>query len=115
LPPVEIVTAAGLFDYGSRFAEDAVDYFAPARLTAEQDESVRSVAEHVHRVLGCRDVSRTDLILTADGTPVVLECNTSPGMTVTSLLPMAAEADGVSFAELVERLACAALARRTGT
>ena len=112
LPPVEIVSSTGIFDYESRFAEDVVDYFAPARLSAEQDAAVRSVAEQVHRVLGCRDVSRTDLILTADGTPVVLECNTSPGMTVTSLLPMAAEADGVTFAELVERLACAALERR---
>ena len=112
LPPVEIVSAGGLFDYDARFAEDAVDYFAPARLTPEHDAAARAVAEHVHRLLGCRDVSRTDLIMTADGTPVVLECNTSPGMTVTSLLPMAAEADGVTFPELVERLACAALDRR---
>ena len=113
LPPVEIVATDGLFDYEARFAEGRVDYFAPARLTPQHDADVRAVAEGVHRILGCRDVSRTDLILAPDGTPVVLECNTSPGMTVTSLLPMAAEADGVTFAELVERLARAALARRT--
>jgi len=112
LPPVEIVSSTGIYDYEARFTEGAVDYFSPARLTPQQDAAVRAVAEEVHRTLGCRDLSRTDLILTADGTPVVLECNTSPGMTVTSLLPMAAEADGVSFPELVERLACAALARR---
>jgi len=112
LPPVEIVSATGIFDYEARFTENVVDYFAPARLTPQQDAAARSVAEQVHRILGCRDVSRTDLILAPDGTPVVLECNTSPGMTVISLLPMAAEADGVSFPELVERLACAALDRR---
>jgi D-alanine-D-alanine ligase len=112
LPPVEIVSGTGIFDYHARFTEGVVDYFAPARVTGEQDASARSVAEQVHEVLGCRDVSRTDLIMTGDGVPVVLECNTSPGMTITSLLPMAAEADGISFAELVERLACAALERR---
>jgi D-alanine-D-alanine ligase len=112
LPPVEIVSATGIYDYDARFTEGVVDYFVPARLTSEQDAAARSVAESVHRILGCRDLSRTDLILTPDGVPVVLECNTSPGMTVTSLLPMSAEADGASFPELVERLASAALARR---
>jgi D-alanine-D-alanine ligase len=57
-------------------------------------------------------VSRTDIILRADGTPVVIECNTSPGMTVTSLLPMSAEADGRGFADLVDGLVRAALSRR---
>ena len=112
LPCVEIVSRSGIFDYDARFNDGVVDYFAPARLSAEEDKAVRAVAERVHSILGCRDVSRTDLVLGADGTPVVLECNTSPGMTTTSLLPMAAEADGASFADLVERLTCAALDRK---
>jgi D-alanine-D-alanine ligase len=112
LPPVEIVARGGVFDYDARFDVDAVEYFAPARLTPDQDDAVRAAAVHVHEILGCRDVSRTDIILRADGTPVVIECNTSPGMTVTSLLPMAAEADGTSFPALVDGLVKAALARR---
>lgn len=111
LPPVEIVARGGVFDYDARFEPDAVEYFAPARLTSEQDAAVRATAVRVHEVLGCRDVSRVDMILAKDGTPCVIEANTSPGMTVTSLLPMAAEADGLTFPQLVDRLVKAALAR----
>ncbi|MDP2402073.1 MAG: D-alanine--D-alanine ligase, partial [Actinomycetota bacterium] len=66
----------------------------------------------VHGLLECRDVSRVDMIVDAHGDIHVLECNTSPGMTETSLLPMAAEAAGTTFQDVVERLTRAALARR---
>ncbi len=112
LPPVEIVARGGVFAYEARFEPDAVEYFAPARLTPEQDAAVRDAALKVHTILGCRDVSRTDLILTDDGTPVVIECNTSPGMTETSLLPMAVEAQGLTFAQVCDLLVKAALSRR---
>ncbi len=111
LPPVEIVARGGVFDYDARFEPDAVEYFAPARLTREQDAAVRAAAVHVHEILGCRDVSRTDLILTPEGRPVVIECNTSPGMTETSLLPMAVAAEGLTFGDVCDRLVKAALAR----
>ncbi|TLM93655.1 MAG: D-alanine--D-alanine ligase, partial [Actinobacteria bacterium] len=65
----------------------------------------------VHTLLGCRDVSRVDMVVAADGTPYVLECNTSPGMTETSLLPMAAESAGMSFQDVVSQIVRAALAR----
>jgi D-alanine-D-alanine ligase len=111
LPPVEIVARGGVFDYDARFEPDAVEYFAPARLTADQDAAVRATAVRVHEVLGCRDVSRTDLILTPEDAPVVIECNTSPGMTETSLLPMAVAAEGLTFAGVCDRLVAAALGR----
>jgi D-alanine-D-alanine ligase len=112
LPPVEIVARGGVFGYDARFEPDAVEYFAPARLTPGQDADVRAAAVRVHEVLGCRDVSRTDLFLTPEGLPVVIECNTSPGMTETSLLPMAVAAQGLTFAEVCDGLVKAALARR---
>ena len=64
----------------------------PARLDPEVADEVRAASRaQVHELLGCRDVSRVDMVLADDGLPYVLECNTSPGMTETSLLPMAAE------------------------
>lgn len=109
LPPVEMVAKSGLFDFSAMYTPGETDYYVPARLDdAVMAEVVRLAAE-VHRLLGCRHVSRVDMVVGADGVPQVLEVNTSPGMTETSLLPMAAEAVGISFQELVELLARAAL------
>jgi D-alanine-D-alanine ligase len=109
LSPVEIVAKSGLFDYSAMYTAGETDYFVPARLDDATTVRVRDLALAVHELLGCRDISRTDMVVDADGTPWVLECNTSPGMTETSLLPMAAEADGISFADVVERLVRASL------
>jgi D-alanine-D-alanine ligase len=65
---------------------------------------VHELALEVHRLLGCRGLSRVDLMLDADGSPWVLEANTVPGMTETSLLPQAADAAGIGFDELVARI-----------
>ena len=109
LPPVEMVAKSGLFDFSAMYTPGETDYYVPARLDdAVMAEVVRLAAE-VHRLLGCRHVSRVDMVVGADGVPQVLEVNTSPGMTETSLLPMAAGAVGISFQELVELLARAAL------
>jgi len=109
LPPVEMVAKSGLFDFSAMYTPGETDYYVPARLTPEVDAKVRRLAEKVHVMLGCRHVSRVDMVVAADGTPYVLECNTSPGMTETSLLPMAAGAVGIGFQELVEKLGRAAL------
>jgi len=109
LPPVEMVAKSGLFDFSAMYTPGETDYYVPARLTPEVEAEVRRLAEEVHVLLGCRHVSRVDMVVAQDGTPYVLECNTSPGMTETSLLPMAAEAIGIGFQELVEKLARAAL------
>lgn len=111
LPAVEIEAKSGLFDFSAMYTRGETDYFVPARLDEPVTANVAELAGRVHQLLRCRDVSRVDMVVAADGTPYVLECNTSPGMTETSLLPMAAEALGMSFDDVVERLVRAALGR----
>lgn len=115
LPAVEIVARSGIYDFTARMARDGADFFAPARIDAEVAREAARVAREVHTLLGCRDVSRVDLVVDADGRPWVLECNTSPGMTETSLLPMAAEAAGMTFQGVVSRVVRSALDRAGAT
>ncbi len=112
LPAVEIEAKSGLFDFSAMYTRGETDYYVPARLTPDVAALVEQYAARVHELLGCRDVSRVDMVVDAEGTPYVLECNTSPGMTETSLLPMAAESAGMSFQDVVERLVCEALSRK---
>jgi D-alanine-D-alanine ligase len=111
LPPVEIVAKSGLFDFSAMYTAGETDYYVPARLTGEITAEVVRLARQVHGLLGCRDVSRVDMVVSAAGTPQVLEVNTSPGMTEISLLPMAASAIGMTFQDVVERIVRSALAR----
>jgi D-alanine-D-alanine ligase len=110
LPAVEIVTDKEFFDFEAMYRMGATDYFVPARLDESAAASVRDLALRVHRALGCRDVSRVDMILT-EGVPYILELNTNPGMTETSLLPMAAAEADIQFSDLVEQLVQMALSR----
>lgn len=112
LPPVEIVAKSGLFDFSAMYTAGETDYFVPARLDDDVTAEVVRLARAVHELLGCRDVSRVDMVVGADGTPLVLESNTSPGMTEISLLPMAAAAADMTFEDVVERILQSALARR---
>lgn len=96
LPPVEIVTE-GTYDYDARYNPGRTQYFAPARLSDELTAAVQDTALAAHKELGLRHVSRTDLILDADGTVWFLEVNVAPGMTETSLLPQAIIAAGESL------------------
>lgn len=112
LPPVEIVARSGLFDFDAMYTPGQTEYFVPARLDEAALAAVVENAARVHTLLGCRDVSRVDMVVDSAGSAYVLECNTSPGMTETSLLPMAAEAGDISFQDVVERLTQAALGRR---
>jgi D-alanine-D-alanine ligase len=112
LPAVEIVPKEGpLFDYAARYTAGATDYYTPARLPRDVLAAASEVALTAHRVLGLRDVSRTDLVVDADGTPWFLEVNVSPGMTETSLLPMAAAQAGLDLGVLCRDLLVAALDR----
>lgn len=108
LPAVEVVPESGFFDYDARYTAGKTEYFAPARLDGDLPSRVAALAVQVHRLLRCRDLSRVDMIV-KDGTPYVLEINISPGMTETSLLPLAAAAAGMTFEELVDRLVSLAL------
>ena len=104
LPLVEIVPKGGLFDYASRYTAGATEYFAPARVSAEVAAACTEQALRAAGGLHLRDVARVDAIVDARGTPWVLEVNVSPGMTETSLLPMAAQAAGWSLTDLCERV-----------
>jgi D-alanine-D-alanine ligase len=111
LPAVEMVAKSGLFDYTAAYTAGATEYYCPARLQEAVAREVERLAAACHELLGCRDVSRVDMVVADDSHPFVLEVNTSPGMTETSLLPMAAQAAGIEFAEVVDRLVRAALSR----
>jgi D-alanine-D-alanine ligase len=107
LPAVEIEPETGVYDYTARYTAGLTTFHRPARLDAAAADVVADLAVAAHRLLGLRDVSRTDAIIAEDGTAYFLEVNSSPGLTETSLLPMAAEAAGRSlgdiYAGLIER------------
>ena len=111
LPLIEIVTPAhSWYDFEHRYAPGASEHFVPAPVSNAEAEAMRRIALTAHACLGCRDLSRADLILTEDG-PVLLEVNTLPGMTPTSLYPDAAKAAGLPFPQLARSLVQSALSR----
>lgn len=105
LPPVEIVPpAGGSYDFAARYTAGGADFYAPARLDPAVTERCSAVALAAYRLVGARHVTRADLILDVDDQPWLLELDTCPGLTETSLLPMAVAAAGQDFAEVCERL-----------
>lgn len=115
-PLIEIVPKSGVFDYAARYTPGATEYFAPARVPEEVGERCRAAAAAASAALGLRDVARADVMVDGEGRPWVVDVNVSPGMTDTSLLPMAAAAGGVGFEDLCERVLEMALGRTvTGT
>lgn len=114
LPAIEIVPKkAGWFDFESKYSQGGAEERIPARISAAMEERVRVVALEVHRILGADGFTRTDMIVTDQG-PVVLETNTLPGMTATSLVPQEAQAIGWSFPELLRRMVENARRRGSG-
>jgi len=105
LPLIEIVPGAGhaFFDYTAKYTAGVTEEICPARLAPDLTAQAQDLAKRAHRVLQCRGYSRTDFLLT-NGQFHVLETNTIPGMTATSLLPQAAAAAGYSFSALLDRL-----------
>lgn len=104
LPPVEIVTDDGRYDYDARYNTGRSQFFAPARLSEEETARVQQVALDVHVLLDLRHLSRVDLILGQDGKIYLIDVNVAPGMTDTSLFPQAAEAAG-SFRDILGQIA----------
>jgi D-alanine-D-alanine ligase len=112
LPVVEIRTADGWFDYEHKYTPGAAEEICPAPLDAVMTARAQDLARRAHECLGCRDVSRVDLMLNEAGQFYVLEVNTIPGMTANSLLPKAARAAGLEMEALCLQLVDMALARR---
>lgn len=109
LPPVEIVTHGGPYDYDARYNTGRTEYFVPARLSEPQQVSLTRAALAAYQALGLRHLARIDFIVGDDGTPWFLEGNVAPGMTELSLLPQAAEGAGHDLGKLYRRLVEVAL------
>lgn len=112
LPLVEIRPKDGFYDYRNKYEKGRTEYDVPARLPDADRARLEEFGLRAFRALGCRDLGRTDLRLAPDGRCAVLEVNTVPGMTETSLIPKAAAAVGLSFDGLVAELCGRALARQ---
>jgi D-alanine-D-alanine ligase len=110
LPIVEIRPKSGLYDYESKYTAGRSDYFCPADLPADLAARVQDLGRRAAGVLGCRGVSRVDFRLDERNVPYCLEVNTVPGMTPTSLVPMAAKADGMSYDQVVQAMIDLAIA-----
>jgi D-alanine-D-alanine ligase len=115
LGAVEIAPRAGFYDYQNKYTKGATDYFVPPRRSPERYRGVLAQALRAHLALGCRGATRVDMMVSDSGNEFILEVNTVPGLTPTSLLPKIADAAGISFGELCEAmLAGASLASRRG-
>lgn len=104
LPVIEIVPHSGRYDYHSKYTSGATDYIVPAPLSEELTLRLQDVAKRTFTALGCAGIARVDIMIDQAEHLYVLEVNTIPGMTETSLVPKAAAAAGISFGDLCEKL-----------
>jgi len=104
LPVIEIIPKKRFFDYEAKYQHGLTDYIVPAELDALVVENLRKKALSAHKALGCFGCSRVDIILAEGNIPFVLEVNTIPGLTETSLLPKAAKVAGIGFPQLCVKL-----------
>ena len=112
LPSIEIIPKTGFYDYENKYQPGAAEEITPAPIPGEWEARLARATETVFRALGLSVYARADFIVTRDGTAYFLEINTLPGMTPTSLVPQEAEAVGIGYGELCERIIEASLAAR---
>ena len=112
LPTLQIEPVHEFYDYDSKYVAGMSRHIIPANVSAAAREECQRLAEAAHKLLGCRGISRADTIVDADGEVWLLEVNTIPGMTKTSLVPDAARAAGIEFPELCRTLVELALEPR---
>jgi D-alanine-D-alanine ligase len=105
LPLIEIVSETEFYDFTAKYSPGMSHHIIPARISPEAARKVEELALRTYRAMDCRQLSRVDFMLNSEGEPFVLETNTIPGMTETSLFPESAKAAGISFTELVSLLA----------
>lgn len=104
LPIIEIIPKNKFYDYESKYTEGGSEFVIPAPLDEQTTKTIQKYAVYAHQVLGCRTYSRVDFIVQEDNTPIILEVNTLPGMTPTSLFPKSAEKFGLSYEQMIEKL-----------
>lgn len=100
LPVIRIVPDGEFYDYNAKYLSDNTRYLCPAGLAPEHEAGIQALCRKAFALVGCKDWGRVDFLMAADGKPQLLELNTLPGMTSHSLVPMAAKARGMSYAEL---------------
>lgn len=111
LSPIRITTSHEFFDYTAKYVGNDARHEFELNLPAEVVDRVQALAQRAHETLGCRDMSRIDIMLDEKHQPYLLELNSIPGFTPKSLLPEAAAHAGIDFAALVDRLVCRAFKR----
>ena len=104
LGAIEVVPKSGLYDYQSKYTAGMTEYICPPRIPATRARGVMNLAERAASALGCTGACRVDLLVTEGENEYVLEVNTLPGMTPTSLLPKIAQAAGIDYASLCEAI-----------
>jgi D-alanine-D-alanine ligase len=104
LPLIRIEAPAGNYDYQNKYFTDDTKYICPCGLPPAQESQLQAMVLQAFRLLGCTGWGRIDIMLKPDGSPSLLEVNTSPGMTGHSLVPMAAKVAGISYPELCMRI-----------
>ena len=104
LPIIEIIPKSGFYDFNAKYRKKFTDFVVPAELEKGKSVKIKQIALRAHKILGCSGMSRVDMKLDYELNPYVLEVNTIPGLTETSLLPKAAHAAGISFKELCLKL-----------
>jgi len=109
LPLIEIVSATGVYDYKAKYTVGLSEHIIPPRTSDDIQNKIKELAIKTYLALGCRGLARVDFILNSNGYPYVLEVNTIPGMTETSLFPDSAKAAGISFEDLCKKLVKLAL------
>lgn len=111
LPAIEIVAPQGFYDFSAKYQKGKTQYLCPAPFPPKVLRQISELSSQTYAVLGCEGAARVDFRITSRGRPYVLEINTVPGMTETSLLPMAAAQVGIGYDQLVERILQSALDR----
>lgn len=104
LPIIEIVPKSGFYDFRSKYTKGETQYIIPARIPRDKYLYAQEISLKAFMALGCYGFARVDLVVDEEGNPYVIDVNTMPGMTETSLFPKAAEFAGIQFGELVERI-----------
>jgi len=112
MPLVLIEPRSGSYDFKSKYTKGATIYTVPAPLDAEITKKIQDIALAAYKALGCNGVARADILLTVSGEVFVLEMNSVPGMTGTSLIPKAAAAMGISFPDFCEKILLTATAKK---
>ncbi len=109
LPVVEIIPEHGIYDYECKYTSGKSNYICPAKLTVDMTKRLQTLGQRVFNALGCYGYGRVDFRMNSEGECYCLEANTLPGMTSTSLVPKAAAAISIDFAELIERICLLAI------